>query len=139
MSYTIYVLPEDQMTISGAVLDGVSQGDGSHMVGATITLDSDNWVPVEINDAGETPGSEAFSDNDTGQRLVNSVTMDGRTYGPGTVAEAEYSLTLTDGTQTYEVVAFNMRGGPGKAFGSVEGLAFIGPPNGFPPTDVRLP
>lgn len=138
MSYTIYVLPEDQMTITGAVLDGVTQGDGSHMVGATITLNSNAWVPVEINDAGETPGAENFGDSDAGQTLVNSLTIDGRTYGPGTVAEAEYSLQATAGGQTYQLIAFNVRGGPGPAYGTVEGLAFIGPPGGFPPIGVPL-
>lgn len=138
MAYTIYVLPEDQMTISGAVLDGVTQGNGSHMVGATITLNSDAWVAVEINDAGETPGAENFGDSDEGQTLVNSLTIDGRTYNPGAVAEAEYSMQATGGGETYQLVAFNVRGGPGEKFGSVEGLAFIGPPGGFPPINVPL-
>jgi hypothetical protein len=38
VAFTIYVLAECQMTIDSAVLDGVTQGDGSHLVGRTITL-----------------------------------------------------------------------------------------------------
>jgi hypothetical protein len=138
LAYTIYVLPEDQMTIIGAVLDGVSQGDGSHMVGATVTLNSTAWVPVEINDGGESAGSEAFADNDRDQRLANDLTIDGRSYNAGAIVEAEYSLEATGGGQTYELVAFNVRGAPGNHYGSVEGLAFIGPPGGFPPAGVPL-
>jgi len=138
LSYTIYVLPEDQMTITGAVLDGVTQGDGRHMVGATITLNSTAWIAVEIDDPDEAPGSENFRDNDGNQRLVDELTIDGRTYGAGSRVEAEYSLEANGGGQTFELVAFNVVGGPGPAFGSVEGLAFIGPPGGFPPVGLTL-
>ena len=41
-SYTIYSLGESQISISGgAELSGYDQGDGSHLVGETITLYSD--------------------------------------------------------------------------------------------------
>ena len=49
MPYSIYVLNETDMTISGgAILDGVTQGTGVHLVGRTITLNSNDWYPVAI-------------------------------------------------------------------------------------------
>lgn len=132
MSYTIYVLPESRMTIDGAILDGITQGDGSHLVGTTITLDAPAWQGIPIND-----DDSAFADNDGNQTLASSVTIDGVTFAAGTVVEAEYSLTVTDGTNTYTLVAFNVNNSS-PAYATVEGLAFIGPSGGFPPIGVPL-
>ena len=38
--YSIYVLDEADITLSSSQLDGVTQGDGSHLVGVTLTLNS---------------------------------------------------------------------------------------------------
>ena len=47
MSYDIYVLEENAITISGGVgLDGVTQGDGSHLPGQTITLNAPSCSPT---------------------------------------------------------------------------------------------
>lgn len=131
MPYDIYVLDESDITLSGAVLDGVTQGDGSHMVGATMVLSPD-WYPVSIND-----DDANFQDNDTGQTLNGAQVIDGVTYAGGTRVEAEYSMVVTDGTSTWTVVAFNVNNSS-PAYGTVEGLAFIGGPGGFPPAGVTL-
>lgn len=130
--YTIYVLDESALTIDGAVLDGVTQGDGSHLVGRTITLNSAAWQPVDIAD-----NDTDFRDNDGGQRLLGAQTIDGVTYADGTRVEAEYGLTLSDGVNEWQVVGFNLRNSS-PAYGTVEGLAFIGGPGGFPPIGVPL-
>lgn len=130
--YSIYVLDESAMTIDGAQLDGVTQGDGSHMVGATITLNSDAWQPVLIRD-----DDQNFQDSDASQVLDGAQTIDGQLYGDGTRVEAEYSMVVTDGIQTYTVIAFNVNNSS-PAYGTVEGLAFIGPPGSFPPVGTEL-
>lgn len=142
MSYSIFILPEDDITVvgstSGAGLDGVSQGDGSHLVGATITLNTSAWQEIEISD-----GDPDFADNDGGQRTINSETVNGITYRANTVVEAEFSLVATTdpndpNAPTFTLVAFNFRSGGGNPFGTIEGLAFIGPTGAFPPQGVPL-
>ncbi len=121
------------MTISGgAQLDGITQGDGSHLEGVTITLNSNAWLPVEIDD-----NDPNFRDNDGSQRLDQDVTLDGVTYTAGTRVEAEYSLTASYNGDTFTLVAFNVRNSS-PAYGTVEGLAFIGGPGEFPPVGVPL-
>jgi hypothetical protein len=132
MTYTIQMLPEGQMSISGAVLDGVTQGDGSHMIGATVTLNSTAWLAVEIAD-----DDADFGDNDTGQRLAQDIVIDGVSFPAGSVVEAEYSLTATDGTTTWTLVAFNVNNSS-PAYATVEGLAFIGPSGTLPPAGTTL-
>jgi hypothetical protein len=132
VAFTIYVLAEGQMTIDGAVLDGVTQGDGSHLVGRTITLNSNAWQAVEIND-----NDADFADNDSGQQLADPVTIDGTTFSTGTRVEAEYSLTAMAGGETYTLVAFNIVNSS-PSYATVEALAFIGSQGGFPPIGVPL-
>lgn len=142
MSYSIFILPEDDVTVTGTSsgngLDGVTQGDGSHMVGATVTLNTNAWQEIEISD-----NDPNFADNDGSQRLINAETVNGTTYNPNTVVEAEYSFVVTTdpgepGAPTFTLIGFNFRTGPGQPFGSVEGLAFIGPTGGFPPIGQPL-
>lgn len=131
--YSIYVLGESQISISGGEqLDGVNQGDGSHLDGLFITLDTGNWLEVEIAD-----NDPDFEDNDGNQQLFGAQSIDGTTYADGTGVEAEYGITVTDGTSTWQMVGFNVRNSS-PAFGTVEGLAFIGGPGGFPPVGVAL-
>lgn len=130
--YSIYILDESDITIDGAVLDGVTQGSGSHMVGATIVLENDNWNEVLVTD-----NDSDFGDTDGSQVLNGDQVIDGVTYAGGTALEAEYALTVTDGTNTYTVVAFNVNNS-NPAYGTIEGLAFIGPEGGFPPVGVEL-
>ncbi|WP_165759762.1 Hint domain-containing protein [Falsiruegeria litorea] len=123
------------MTISGGgQLDGVTQGDGSHLVGLSITLNSDAWQEVQIRDGGS---DTDFRDNDGNQRLDGDQTIDGVNYSDNTRIEAEYGLTLTDGVNFYQVVGVNVNNS-NPSFGTIEGLAFVGGPGGFPPVGVPL-
>lgn len=132
-TYNIWVLGENDVTISGGgQLDGVTQGDGSHLVGRTLTLDSTNWSPISINDSDTN-----FADNDTGQQLNGAQTVNGVSYGSGSIVEAEYSFTVSDGTNTYTLVAFNVRDSS-PSYATIEGIAFIGDPGDWPPVGVPL-
>ncbi|MEM7469940.1 MAG: Hint domain-containing protein [Pseudomonadota bacterium] len=133
-TYDLYTLAESEITVSGGEqLDGVTQGDGSHLVGQTITLNTNNWVPISITD-----NDSDFADNaGAGQNLTNETTIDGETFASGTRVEAEYSFTVTDGTNNYTVIAFNVNNGS-PSYATVEALAFIGPVGGFPPVGVPL-
>ncbi|MDP5086594.1 MAG: Hint domain-containing protein [Yoonia sp.] len=136
---TIYVLGESDITVVGSStggLSGVTQGDGSHLDGATITLNTNNWQAILIDD-----NDADFADNDTSQVLVGNQTLDGETYLGGSIVEAEFSFDLTDPTGTvYRVLAFNIREPvPGQqSYATVEGLVFVDTGNGFPPTGVVL-
>lgn len=131
--YSIFALGESQITVSdGGQLDGVTQGDGSHLEGASITLNSSAWEEVRIND-----NDPNFQDNDGRRRLDGDQSFDGVTYRGNTKVEAEYSIVLTDGTDTWTAVAFNVNNS-NPSFGTVEGLAFVGGPGGFPPVGVEL-
>lgn len=130
-NYQIYMLNKADVSVSnGTDLDGVTQGDGSHLEGETITLNSNNWQAVDITD-----DDSAFGDSDSSQSLDGAQTINGISYASGTTVEAEYQLTVTDGTTTYEVIAFNVNNSS-PAYGTVEGLAVIGelPPTGIPLT-----
>ncbi len=144
MPYSIFMLPEGLITVTGATggdgLDGVTQGDGSHLIGAMITLNSNDWVEIEIND-----DDANFQDNDGGQTLVNAETINSdptdpaatETFAAGTGVQAEYGvIAVGPGPDfiEYQLVAVNF--GPG--FATNEGLAFIGPSGGFPPIGVPL-
>ncbi|WP_425043485.1 Hint domain-containing protein [Primorskyibacter sp. S87] len=131
--YSIFVLGESQMTISGdAILDGVTQGDGSHLIGETITLNSGAWGEVQITD-----DDTDFRDNDSSQRLNGAQSIDGQNFADGTVVEAEFGLILSDGVNNWQVVGFNVRNSS-PSYATIEGLAFIGGPGGFPPVGVPL-
>lgn len=133
MPYDIYVLSETDVTISGGgILDGITQGDGSHLDGLTITLNAPNWSAISIND-----DDGNFQDNDTSQRLNGTQTVNGTSYADNSVVEAEYGITLSDGVNTWQLVAFNVTDSS-PAYSTVEGLAFIGGPGGFPPVGVPL-
>ena len=139
MPYDIYVLDENQLTVTDAQsnvtanqLDGITQGSGVHMVGQTITLNSNAWHAVSIND-----NDLNFQDSDTSQKLATPETFNGQTYNSGTVVEAEFRMVLSYGGDSWTVVAFNVNNSS-PAYGTVEGLAFIGGPGGFPPVGVPL-
>ncbi|MEL7254538.1 MAG: Hint domain-containing protein [Pseudomonadota bacterium] len=134
--YSVWILEKGNISITNGVsLDGQTQGDGRHLDGEFITLNNNNWLEVEIRDNGSDAN---FDDNDGNQRLDGAQTIDGVTYGDGTRVEAEYYIELTgpDGT-IYEAVSFNVRNSS-PAYATVEGLAFIGPPQAWPPVGVAL-
>jgi len=137
-NYSIYTLAESLITISGgAQLSGITQGDGSHLMGQTITLNSNAWTVVNIADGGTDTN---FSDTDGDQLLNGAQTIYGVSYANGTRTEAEYTLTVQDpGGTTYTIVGVNMNEpGGGPAYGTVEGISFIGtfPPQGTPLTVI---
>lgn len=130
--YTIYALGESNVTVDGGQLDGVTQGDGSHMVGLDITLNNANWTGVDI-----TANDTEFRDSDGSQKLDGDQVFDGVSYSSGTKVEAEYSFTVTDGTNVYTFIAFNINNSS-PAYGTVEGIAFVGGVGEFPPIGVPL-
>ncbi|MFN4160094.1 MAG: Hint domain-containing protein [Gemmobacter sp.] len=134
-TYTIYMLDALDISVSGGgSLSGITQGDGSHLVGRTITLNSNAWNATRISD-----DDENFDDNDRSQRLDGAQTINGVTYASGTVVEAEYLLILTDPAtgQTWTVIGYNVVNST-QPFATVEGLAFIGGVAGFPPIGIPL-
>lgn len=135
--YQTYALGGSQISVSGGQqLSGFGQGDGTHLVGETITLNSNSWEAVNIADS-----ESSFDDSDSSQSLSGAQTFDGTAYGDGRRVEAEYELTLQDPDgNTYTVLGFNINeaGNPYSSYGTVEGLAFVGGEGGFPPVGVPL-
>lgn len=133
---TIYALEASNISISGGgQLSGISQGDGSHLNGRQITLDTNDWMGIVIDDADLN-----FDDNDGNQRLSGEQGFGGETYADNTRIEAEYRIFVTDpnGVQyTLLALNFNEPGG-GKSYSTVEGLVFLDTGNGFPPIGVPL-
>ncbi|WP_050528911.1 Hint domain-containing protein [Pseudaestuariivita atlantica] len=141
--YSIYVLDESDVTITGTSggngLDGVTQGDGSHLVGATITINTPNWTEIFVTDSDD----PNFQDSDNSQTLNGPQEVDGVTYSGGQRVEAEYGFTVsytdpgTGVTSTWQLIGFNVNEG-GTSYATVEGIAVIGGPGGFPPAGVPL-
>lgn len=132
-NYSIWALGESHISVSGGgQLDGVTQGDGSHLMGLSITLNSNSWEELDFRDRGDTN----FDDNDGDQRLRGGQTFDGNSYGNNTVVEAEYELVLQDPATglTYRVLSVNFNNSS-PSYGTIEGLAFVGE---FPPIGVAL-
>lgn len=134
-NYSIFVLGESQLSISVPQgLDGINQGTGVHLIGQTIEIDTRNITEVFIRDGGN---DTTFSDNDGNQQLDGDQTIDGIPYSDGARVEAEYGITLTDGTNTWQAIAFNVNNSS-PSYATVEGIAFIGGPGEFPPAGVTL-
>lgn len=134
-SYSIWMLEAQNVTVSGGKsLSGITQGNGAHLVGETIRLDNNNWLQTFIND-----NDPNFDDNDGQQRLDGAQTIGGVGYPSGTRVEAEYRLILRDPNtnQTWDVLGYNVLNSS-PAYGTIEGLAFVGPAGGFPPIGVDL-
>lgn len=132
--YSIFVLGEANISLTGgAILDGITQGDGSHLVGESLTINSTPWTELLISDSGPETN---FADNDASQRLDGDQTLDGITYSDGTVVEAEYQFVLRDPDTglEYLVVGVNIRNGA-PPFGTIEALAFV---EDVPPVGVAL-
>ncbi|MFS4439444.1 Hint domain-containing protein [Paracoccaceae bacterium GXU_MW_L88] len=128
------MINESALNISGGQsLDGVTQGDGTHLVGQTITITERDWTEVEVDDSGFETN---FADGDFGQTLNGAQTHDGVNYNDDTRIEAEYQLFLTDPNTniTYRAVGVNIIDS-NPPYATIEGLAFIGDQ---PPRDVAL-
>lgn len=133
--YSVWILEAGNITISGGQsLSGFTQGDGSHLIGQTIQLDSNDWLETRITDS-----DTLFQDNDGSQSLDGAQTVNGVIFADGTAVEAEYRLILTDPAtgETWQVLGFNVTNSAPN-YATVEGLAFVGPVGGFPPVGVAL-
>ena len=133
-NYSVWALGESQLTISGGgQLDGVTQGDGSHLQGLSITLNNYNFEELQISDNGS---DVSFDDNDGNQRLVGDQNFDGASYSSNTRVEAEYRIVLRnpDTGEEYEALALNLVNSS-PAYGTIEGLAFV---DQIPPAGVAL-
>jgi Hint domain len=133
--YSVWMLQKLNITVSGGGnLNGVTQGDGSHLVGRTITLNSPAWKETRITD-----DDVNFDDNDANQRLSGIQTINGVTYPNNTQVEAEYTLTLRNPLtgQTYTAYGYNVSTGS-PAYGTIEGLSFRGGLRAFPPIGTPL-
>lgn len=133
-NYSFWALGESHITVSGGVsLDGITQGDGSHLVGKTITLEASAWEEIAVKDGGSDTN---FDDSDGNQRLDGTQSFDGISYGHNTRIEAEYEILLQDPATglTYRALAVNVNNSS-PAYGTVEGLAFV---DEFPPVGVEL-
>jgi hypothetical protein len=133
--FSVWMLQKANISVSGGgSLDGITQGDGSHLVGRTITLNSPVWKETLINDNDAT-----FDDNDTTQSLSGAQTINGVTYANGTRVEAEYTIVLRNPLTglTYTAYGYNVSTGS-PAYATIEGLTFRGALNTFPPFGVPL-
>lgn len=131
-NYDFWALGEASVTVSGGgQLDGVTQGDGSHLVGLSITLNSSNFENLDLKD-----NDLDFDDNDSNQRLQGSQLFDGQTYGNNTRVEAEYQMVLRDPATgiEYRAVAVNFENS-NPSYATIEGLAFV---DVIPPVGVAL-
>jgi hypothetical protein len=128
------MLEKQNITVSGGQsLDGLTQGDGSHLVGQTITLNSNAWVQTSVFDL-----DNDFEDNDPQQTLSGAQFIDGALYADGTRVEAEYQITFTDGTDTWIAYAYNINNTV-PPFGTIEGLMFLPNAQGeYPPIGTAL-
>ena len=133
-NYSVWILEESNISVTGGVtLDGITQGDGSHLDGEFITLNNNNWKEIEIRDRGS---DDRFDDNDGNQRLDGAQSFDGAGYADNVVVEAEYRITLRDPATgiEYDALGVNFRTtSPG--YGTVEGLSFV---DVIPPIGVAL-
>ncbi|TNF64979.1 MAG: Hint domain-containing protein [Rhodobacteraceae bacterium] len=133
-AYSFWALGASQITVSGGgQLSGITQGDGTHLIGRTITLNSSNFEQIGINDAG---ADTTFDDNDGNQRLLATQSFDGQTYAQSTMVEAEFEVLLRDPAtgETFRALAVNFNNS-NPSYATIEGLAFI---DRLPPRDVAL-
>lgn len=131
-NYSVWMLEASNITVSGGQsLSGFTQGDGSHLVGGTIRLESNHWLETDVRDGGQ---DTSFDDNDSNQRLDGAQTIGGILYGNSARVEAEYRITLLDPVtgETWDVLGYNVDNSS-PSYATIEGLAFVGPPGGFPP------
>lgn len=132
-NYSIWVLGESNISLTGGVgLDGITQGDGSHLVGESLTINNWNADEVQVRDRGP---ERFFADNDSTQELRGRQTIDGVRYDNKTVIEAEYSFVVRDNATgiEYTLIAINIVT-TSPTYGTVEALAFLdqAPPAGVP-------
>ncbi|MBO9400838.1 Hint domain-containing protein [Shimia sp. R9_3] len=130
--YSFWALGESHVSLSGnSILDGITQGDGSHLVGEIITLNDNAWEEIFVRD-----DDANVDDNDNSQVLDGNQSFDGVTYGDNLRLEAEYEFVVQDLStgETYRILSVNFNNSQ-VSFSTVEGLAFV---DSFPPIGVPL-
>jgi hypothetical protein len=133
--FSVWMLEKQNITVSGGgSLDGVTQGDGSHLLNRQITLNSASWKETFVFD-----NDSDFQDNDTSQTLSGAQTINGVSYASGTVVEAEYRIVLSDGLGNFwTAYGYNVNNSS-PVFATIEGLVLRPDGNGnFPPIGVAL-
>lgn len=132
--YSIQVLSEDQLNFqNGAILDGITQGDGSHLLNEIITFSSMNFETLNISDAGSETN---FADNDAGQTLNGDQSIGTESFTDGAIVEAEFQFVVEDidtGIQ-YTILAVNIRNGS-PSYATNEAIAFV---DNVPPATASL-
>lgn len=137
-TYTVWMLEKQNITVSnGGSLDGVTQGNGSHLLNQTITLNSNAWLQTSIED--DDPDFEDFNTVETTLQVLDGPQfIDGQLYADGTRVEAEYQITLTDGTNIWTAYAYNVNNSA-PPFATIEGLIFLPNAQGdYPPIGTPL-
>lgn len=135
VAYTVWMLEKANINVVGSSLDGVTQGDASHLLNRTITLTSGSWKQTVIDD-----NDASFDDNDASQTLSGTQTINGVQYLNGVRVEAEYRIVLRDPAtgKTWTAYGYNVNNS-NPAFATVEGLVLRPDALGnFPPVGVPL-
>ncbi|PXW72578.1 Hint domain-containing protein [Loktanella sp. PT4BL] len=137
--YSFFVYGEGNISLTGTrvvdgvtvpkTLDGLDQGDGSHLVGETLTINTTGRTEIFVDDNGSETN---FADNDGGQSLDADVTIDGVTFTAGAGIEAEYQFVLRDPDgNLYTAIAVNINNSS-PSFATIEAITFVDivpPPN----------
>jgi hypothetical protein len=137
--YSFFVYGEGNISLTGTrvvdgatvpkTLDGLTQGDGSHLVGETLTINATSTTQITVDDNGSETN---FADNDGGQELDADVTIDGVTFTAGTRIEAEYQFVLRDPDgNLYTAIAVNINNSS-PSYATIEAITFVDvlpPPN----------
>jgi hypothetical protein len=140
--YSFFVYGEGNISLTGTrvvggatvpkTLDGITQGDGSHLVGETLTINTTSTTQIIVDDSG---AETNFADNDGGQSLDADVTIDGVTFTAGAGIEAEYQFVLRDleGNE-YTAIAVNINNSS-PSYATIEAITFV---DAVPPPNTPL-
>ncbi|MEL6598485.1 MAG: Hint domain-containing protein [Pseudomonadota bacterium] len=134
--FLLYTLEASNITVSdGESLSNPDQGSGVHLQDKVITLNSNAWRTVLVEDSNDSN----FNDSDNSQTLVNDENYNDTDFAAGRRVEAEYTLEVEDPDgNTYTLIGFNINEPGVTTYTTVEGLAFIGGVGEFPPRDTPL-
>ncbi|MBT0956862.1 Hint domain-containing protein [Alphaproteobacteria bacterium KMM 3653] len=129
---TLYVLDQSEATFSGGLL--TTTNNGADWVNETLTLTSTSFEALEITDDDD--GN--FTEGDATQSVSETQTIGTTTYTAGQDVESAFHFTVTDGTNTWTLVAVNTGGETAGGASTVEGFAVVDEGNGYPPAGVPL-
>ena len=139
-SYTIQLYGLSDATVSH---DGIIEehDDGRQWE----PLDSENntfklnadATPAKVNISDTDASTGTFDDGSESQLTTSDISVDGTLYPAGAMLQDEYEIDLTDGTNTYRMVAVSERTDSGYEHDTppIIGFTFEGP---APPDDIPL-